>query len=77
MLSFLCSYCDLTFMTNSQLKEHIKKSHTENPADNAESSRMPIIDDLSLLMDVSVSSSDPPQHLELEEGSFHIGIKCP
>ena len=47
-----CGFCDKSFTSSQQLNAHAKKAHTGVLSDNVNSSRIPVIDDLSL-MDLS------------------------
>ena len=72
----ICDFCDLTFPNSGQLSVHKKRKHTDLAL--KVSSRIPIIDDLSL-MDLSSDEQNSLLALKLEEQSVpkeHLENKC-
>ena len=76
MTPLSCDFCVASFPNSGQLSVHKKRKHTD--VVQRLSSRIPIIDDLSL-MDLSSEEQSPVLALELEENSeppHHHETKC-
>ena len=73
MAKLACNQCEISFLNTSQLSVHKRSLHTSSSKDDsANLSKIPIVDDLSL-MDLSMEANHH-QELELEERCPDINI---